>query len=81
MSRITRIEVHSIIPSNIDRITDSAKKYLNIMSQDRDKWALSSHLKVFFNAQIRSGAGISDTKRLVSDFEKYYVSLSIQHKC
>ena len=30
MSRITRIEVHSIIPSNIDRITDSAKKYLNI---------------------------------------------------
>jgi hypothetical protein len=55
-----------------------AKKYLNIMSQDRDKWALSSHLKVFFNTQIRSGAGISDTKRLVSDFEKYYVSVMMK---
>ena len=49
-----------------------AKPYLKILEQDRDEWALSSHLKVFFNSQIRTGAGITDTKRLVSDFEKYY---------
>jgi len=55
-----------------------ASTYLNIMSQDRDKWALSSHLKVFFNTQIRSGTGISDTKRLVSDFEKYYVDVMMK---
>ena len=45
------------------------------MEQDRDEWALSSNLKVFFNSQIRTGAGIGDTKRLVSDFEKYYSSV------
>tara|TARA_Y100000310_G_C20579348_1_gene762163 strand:- start:5 stop:1246 length:1242 start_codon:yes stop_codon:yes gene_type:complete len=55
-----------------------AKQYLNVMSQDRDKWALSSHLKVFFNTQVRSGSGLSDTKRLVSDFEKYYVSVMMK---
>jgi hypothetical protein len=49
-----------------------AKPYLKVLEQDRDEWALSSHLKVFFNSQIRTGAGIRDTKRLVSDFEKYY---------
>ena len=49
-----------------------AKSYLKVLEQDRDEWALSSNLKVFFNSQIRTGAGIRDTKRLVSDFEKYY---------
>ena len=52
-----------------------AKSYLKVMEQDRDEWALSSNLKVFFNSQIRTGAGIGDTKRLVSDFEKYYSSV------
>jgi hypothetical protein len=52
-----------------------AKSYLKVMEQDRDEWALSSNLKVFFNSQIRTGAGIRDTKRLVSDFEKYYSSV------
>ena len=49
-----------------------ASSYLKIMELKRDEYALSSNLKVFFNSQIRSGAGIRDTKRLVSDFEKYY---------
>ena len=52
-----------------------ATPYLKIMEKDRDKWALSSHLKIFFNTQIREGTGIKDTKRLVSEFEKYYSSV------
>ena len=53
-----------------------ASSYLRVMERQNpkdDPWVLSSSLKVFFNSQIRSGAGISDTKRLVSDFEKFYV--------
>lgn len=49
-----------------------AGPYLEIMKQDRSQWELSSFLKIFFNSQIRSGAGIGDTKRLMSEFEKYY---------
>ena len=52
-----------------------AKSYLKVMEQDRDDYALSSNLKVFFNTQIRTGAGIRDTKKLVSEFEKYYNSV------
>ena len=54
-----------------------ASTYLRVMERQNpkdDPWVLSSSLKVFFNSQIRSGAGISDTKRLVSDFEKFYVN-------
>ena len=52
-----------------------AVQYLRVMENDRDDYALSSNLKVFFNTQIRTGAGIKDTKRLVSEFEKYYNSV------
>ena len=52
-----------------------AVPYLRVMEKDRDDYALSSNLKVFFNTQIRTGAGIKDTKRLVSEFEKYYNSV------
>jgi len=53
-----------------------ASSYLNVMEKTdpkNDPWALSSSLKVFFNSQIRSGAGIGDTKRLILEFEKFYV--------
>ena len=59
----------------LNMATGSLKKavpYLRVMEKDRDDYALSSNLKVFFNTQIRTGAGIKDTKRLVSEFEKYY---------
>ena len=53
-----------------------AKPYLRILERINpkdDPWELGSSLKVFFNSQIRSGAGISDTKRLVTEFEKFYI--------
>ena len=62
----------------LNMATGSLKKavpYLRVMEKDRDDYALSSNLKVFFNTQIRTGAGIKDTKRLVSEFEKYYNSV------
>ena len=62
----------------LNMATGSLKKavpYLRVMEKDRDDYALSSNLKVFFNTQIRTGAGIRDTKRLVSEFEKYYSSV------
>ena len=49
-----------------------AVPYLKIMEKSRDEYALSTNLKIFFNSQIRTGAGIKDTKRLVAEFEKYY---------
>ena len=54
-----------------------AKPYLKVLEKTNpkdDPWVLGSSLKVFFNSQIRSGAGINDTKRLVSEFEQFYAN-------
>ena len=34
---------------------------------------LAPLLKVFFNTKIRAGANIADTKKLVNEFEQYYM--------
>jgi len=54
-----------------------AVPYLKILQKTdpkKDKWTLAAHLKVFFNLQIREGTDIKDTRRLVAEFEKYYVA-------
>ena len=56
--------------------TKKAGKFLNYLGKeisDKKKWGLAPWMKVFFNTKIRSGAGISDTKKLVKEFEKYYI--------
>ena len=53
-----------------------AKSYLKILepiNPKDDPWEVGSSLKIFFNSQIRSGAGIQDTKRLAGEFEQFYV--------
>ena len=53
-----------------------AGKFLNHLKKetsDKSKHGLAPLMKVFFNTKIRSGAGISDTKKLVKEFEKYYM--------
>jgi len=35
--------------------------------------SLGGHLKIFFNSKIREGTQLSDTKKLVIEFNKYYV--------
>jgi len=52
-------------------------KFLNLLAKetaDKSKWGLAPLMKVFFNTKIRAGAKISDTKKLVKEFEKYYIS-------
>mgnify|MGYP001189835862 CR=1 FL=1 len=52
-----------------------ATPYLGILQKTdpkKEPWALASHLKIFFNSQIREGTGIKDTRKLVTNFEKYY---------
>ena len=60
----------------IDKIKGSLKlagKFINILKKDVGKtFAISTLLKVFFNTRIRAGVGLSDTKKLVKDFKKYY---------
>ena len=60
----------------INKIKGSLKlagKFINILKKDVGKtFAISTLLKVFFNTRIRAGVHLSDTKKLVKDFKKYY---------
>ena len=64
------------LSNKINMIKGAVKKagtFLNQLSKDKTKWGLAPLMKVFFNTKIRSGAGISDTKKLVSEFQQYYM--------
>ena len=51
-----------------------AGKFLNELSKDTTKWGLAPLMKIFFNSKIRGGDKISDTKKLVKEFQQYYVA-------
>ena len=64
------------LKNKINQIKGSVKqagKFLNELSKDKTKWGLAPLLKVFFNTKIRAGANIADTKKLVNEFEQYYM--------
>ena len=64
------------LEGKINMIKGSVKKagtFLNQLSKDKTKWGLAPLMKVFFNTKIRSGVKISDTKKLVKEFEQYYM--------
>ena len=67
------------LEKKINQIAGAAKKagkFLNYLGKeisDKKKWGLAPWMKVFFNTKIRSGAGISDTKKLVKEFGVYYM--------
>jgi len=64
------------LKNKINQIKGSVKqagKFLNELSKDKTKWGLAPLMKVFFNTKIRAGANIADTKKLVSEFEQYYM--------
>ena len=64
------------LEKKINMIKGSVKKagtFLNELSKDKTNWGLAPLMKVFFNTIIRSGAKISDTKKLVKEFEQYYM--------
>jgi len=49
-----------------------AGKFINLLKRDVSTFSISALLKIFFNTQIRAGVHLSDTKKLVKDFKKYY---------
>ncbi len=62
--------------NKINQIAGSVKKagkFLNLLGQDKTKWGLAPLMKIFFNTKIRAGAKIADTKKLVKEFEQYYM--------
>ena len=64
------------LEGKINMIKGSVKKagtFLNELSKDKTKWGLAPLMKVFFNTKIRAGVKISDTKKLVKEFEQYYM--------
>ena len=64
------------LEGKINMIKGSVKKagaFLNELSKDKTKWGLAPLMKVFFNTKIRAGAKITDTKKLVKEFEQYYM--------
>ena len=67
------------LEKKINQITGATKKagkFLNHLGRetaDKSKWGLAPWMKVFFNTKIRAGAKIADTKKLVKEFEQYYM--------
>ena len=67
------------LEGKINQIKGATKKagtFLNHLAKetaDKSKHGLAPFMKIFFNTKIRTGAKISDTKKLVKEFEKYYM--------
>ena len=64
------------LDSKINQITGAIKKtgkFLNVLSKDVSTFSLAGLMKVFFNTKIRAGVKIADTKKLVKEFEEYYM--------
>jgi len=62
--------------SKINQIGGAVKKagkFLNVLSKDVSTFSLAGLMKVFFNTKIRAGVKIADTKKLVKEFEEYYM--------
>ena len=54
-----------------------AGKFLNLLAKEttnKSQHGLAPLMKVFFNTKIRAGAKIADTKKLVTEFEEYYMA-------
>ena len=64
------------IDSKINQIKGALKKtgkFLNELSKDVSTFSLAGLMKVFFNTKIRAGVKLADTKKLVKEFEQYYM--------
>ena len=50
-----------------------AGKFFDVLKREQTILSLGGQLKIFFNSKIREGTQLSDTKKLVIEFNKYYV--------
>ena len=69
------------LDSKINQIQGALKKagkFLNVLSKDVSTFSLAGLMKVFFNTKIRAGVKLADTKKLVKEFEQYYMDRMIK---
>ena len=62
--------------NQIKGAVSKAGKFLNLLAKEtsnKSQHGLAPLMKIFFNTKIRSGVKISDTKKLVKEFEQYYM--------
>lgn len=62
--------------NQIKGAVSKAGKFLNLLAKetaDNSKHGLAPFMKIFFNSKIRTGGKIADTKKLVKEFETYYM--------
>jgi len=64
------------LDAKINQIKGAIKKaggFFNMLAKEKTILSLGGQLKIFFNSKIREGMQLSDTKKLVVEFHKYYV--------
>ena len=64
------------LEKKINQLKGAIKKaggFFNILAREKTILSLGGQLKIFFNSKIREGMQLSDTKKLVIEFNKYYV--------
>jgi len=64
------------LEAKINQVKGAIKKaggFFNALAKEKKILSLGGQLKIFFNSKIRAGMQLSDTKKLVVEFHKYYV--------
>ena len=64
------------LDAKINQIKGAIKKaggFFNALAKEKKILSLGGQLKIFFNSKIRAGMQLSDTKKLVVEFHKYYI--------
>ena len=64
------------LEAKINQVKGAIKKaggFFNVLAKEKTILSLGGQLKIFFNSKIREGMQLSDTKKLVVEFNKYYV--------
>ena len=64
------------LEAKINQVKGAIKKaggFFNVLAKEKTILSLGGQLKIFFNSKIREGMQLSDTKKLVIEFNKYYV--------
>ena len=64
------------LDAKINQVKGAIKKaggFFNVLAKEKTILSLGGQLKIFLNSKIREGMQLSDTKKLVVEFNKYYV--------
>ena len=78
VSKVTGLNKSGIkqLDAKINQIKGAIKKaggFFNVLAKEKTILSLGGQLKIFFNSKIREGTKLSDVKKLVKDFDKYYI--------